>query len=140
MYQRPFIQVVAGPRQVGKTTLVTQVMNDLPFPAHYATADGLAAAGQVWIREQWDIARIRKKQNPSTDFLLILDEIQKVDNWSEAVKREWDADSLTGDSIKIILSGSSRLLLQQGLSESLTGRFEMIHTGHWSFHEMHDAF
>jgi predicted AAA+ superfamily ATPase len=154
MYQRPlfqvvksrileprrFIQVLAGPRQVGKTTLVTQVMNDLPFPAHYATADGLAAAGQAWIREQWDIARIRKKQNPSADFLLILDEIQKVDNWSEVVKREWDADSLTGDSIKIILSGSSRLLLQQGLSESLTGRFEMIHTSHWSFREMHDAF
>ena len=99
MYQRPlfqliktrmveprrFIQVLAGPRQVGKTTLVNQVMKDLPFPAHYATADGLVTAGSVWIKEQWDFARIRQEQNPSASFLLILDEIQKVENWSETV-------------------------------------------------------
>ncbi|MCX6251306.1 MAG: AAA family ATPase [Bacteroidetes bacterium] len=137
---RKFIQVLAGPRQVGKTTLVTQVMQDLPFPAHYATADGLVTAGQVWITEQWEIARIRQQQNPSADFLLTLDEIQKVENWSESVKREWDADSLSGIPVKVLLSGSSRLLLQQGLSESLTGRFEMIYAGHWSFSEMQSAF
>jgi predicted AAA+ superfamily ATPase len=154
MYQRPlfqliktrmveprrFIQVVAGPRQVGKTTLVTQVMKQVPFPAHYATADGLVTGGSVWIKEQWDFARIRQEQNPSVSFLLILDEIQKVENWSETIKREWDADSLNGIPVKVLLSGSSRLLLQQGLSESLTGRFEMIYAGHWSFSEMHSAF
>ena len=154
MYQRPlfqtvrarvieprrFIQVLAGPRQVGKTTLVTQVMQNLPFPTHYATADGLHIAGQVWIREQWEIARIKQQQNPLSGFLLILDEIQKVENWSESVKREWDADSLNGMPVKVLLSGSSRLLLQQGLSESLTGRFELIYAGHWSFSEMQSAF
>ncbi|MEI7501395.1 MAG: ATP-binding protein [Bacteroidota bacterium] len=137
---RRFIQVLAGPRQVGKTTLVTQIMQHLPFPAHYATADGLVTTGQVWIREQWDLARIRQRQNPSTGFLLILDEIQKVDNWSETVKSEWDADSLNGTPVKVLLSGSSRLILQQGLSESLTGRFEMIYAGHWSLNEMQMAF
>lgn len=154
MYQRPlfqliktrmveprrFIQVVAGPRQVGKTTLVTQVMKQVPFPAHYATADGLVTGGSVWIKEQWDFARIKQEQNPSVSFLLILDEIQKVENWSETIKREWDADSLNGIPVKVLLSGSSRLLLQQGLSESLTGRFEMIYAGHWSFSEMYSAF
>jgi hypothetical protein len=137
---RRFIQVVAGPRQVGKTTLVTQVMKQVPFPAHYATADGLVTGGSVWIKEQWDFARIRQEQNSSVSFLLILDEIQKVENWSETIKREWDADSLNGIPVKVLLSGSSRLLLQQGLSESLTGRFEMIYAGHWSFSEMHSAF
>lgn len=132
--------MLSGPRQVGKTTLVTQVMQNLPFPAHYATADGLIASGQIWIKEQWELARIKQQQNPSTDFLLILDEIQKVENWSEGIKREWDSDSLNGLPIKILLSGSSRLLLQQGLSESLTGRFEMIYAGHWSFSEMQSAF
>jgi uncharacterized protein len=154
MYQRPliqlvrtrvfeprrFIQVLSGPRQVGKTTLVNQLMQQLPFPAHYATADGLVVAGQVWIKEQWELARIKQQQHPSTDFLLILDEIQKVENWSESVKREWDADSMSGKQVKVLLSGSSRLLLQQGLSESLTGRFEMIYAGHWSFEEMQSAF
>ena len=137
---RRFIQVVTGPRQVGKTTLVNQVMKNLSFPAHYATADGLVTDGSVWLREQWDFARIRQQQNPSVAFLLILDEIQKVENWSEIVKREWDADSLNGIPVKVLLSGSSRLLLQQGLSESLTGRFEIIYAGHWSFSEMHSAF
>ncbi|MCX6270269.1 MAG: AAA family ATPase [Bacteroidetes bacterium] len=137
---RRFIQVFAGPRQVGKTTLVTQVMQELPFPSHYATADGLVPTGHIWINEQWDIARVKQFQNPSTDFLLIFDEIQKIDNWSELVKTQWDADSLNGIPIKVLLSGSSRLLLKQGLSESLTGRFEMIYASHWSFSEMRSAF
>ena len=137
---RRFIQVVTGPRQVGKTTLVNQVMDDLPFPGYYATADGLVSAGPAWISEQWEVARVRQKQNPGSSLLLVLDEIQKIENWSETVKKEWDRDSLEKNPLKVILSGSSRLLLQQGLSESLTGRFELIYLGHWSYREMNSAF
>jgi len=137
---RRFIQVVTGPRQVGKTTLVNQVMDDLPFPGYYATADGLVSAGPAWISEQWEVARIRQKQIPDSSLLLVLDEIQKIENWSETVKKEWDRDSLEKNPLKVILSGSSRLLLQQGLSESLTGRFELIYLGHWSYREMNSAF
>ena len=86
--------------------------------------------GTTWIREQWEVARAKQNQHPSSDFLLILDEIQKIENWSEAVKKEWDTDSLKQLPIKVILSGSSRLLIQEGLSESLTGRFELISLGH----------
>jgi len=137
---RRFIQVIAGPRQVGKTTLVTQVLQDLPFPGHYATADGSISTGSAWISEQWEVARIMQRQNPSSDLVLVLDEIQKIENWSEVVKKEWDMDSLQKISLKVILSGSSRLLIQQGLSESLAGRFELIYLGHWSYHEMNSAF
>ena len=137
---RRFIQVVTGPRQVGKTTLVNQVMDDLPFPGYYATADGLVSAGPAWISEQWEVARIRQKQIPDSSLLLVLDEIQKIENWSETVKKEWDRDSVEKNPLKVILSGSSRLLLQQGLSESLTGRFELIYLGHWSYREMNSAF
>jgi predicted AAA+ superfamily ATPase len=137
---RKFIQVLSGPRQVGKTTIVNQVLNDLLFPSQYATADGVLSSGQAWIREQWDLARLKQSQNISAGYLLILDEIQKVENWSEIVKREWDVDTLAGNDIKLLLLGSSRLLLQQGLSESLTGRFEMISASHWSFDEMNSAF
>jgi len=137
---RRFIQVVTGPRQVGKTTLVNQVMDDLPFPGYYATADGLVSAGPAWISEQWEVARVRQKQNPGSSLLLVLDEIQKIENWSETVKKEWDRDSVEKNPLKVILSGSSRLLLQQGLSESLTGRFELIYLGHWSYREMNSAF
>jgi len=137
---RRFIQVLSGPRQVGKTTLVNQVLSSLPFPGLYASADGLNSMGSVWIREQWEAARIKQQKHPSTDFLLILDEIQKIENWSETIKKEWDADSLKQLPIKVILSGSSRLLIQEGLSESLTGRFELLYLGHWSFLEMKSAF
>jgi len=137
---RRFIQVLSGPRQVGKTTLVNQVLRSLSYPGHYASADGLISMGTTWIREQWEVARAKQNQHPSSDFLLILDEIQKIENWSEAVKKEWDTDSLKPLPIKVILSGSSRLLIQEGLSESLTGRFELISLGHWSYLEMKSAF
>ncbi len=136
--KRRFIQVLVGPRQVGKTTLVNQVLAQLP--AHYAAADAVAHAGAVWIEQQWEVARTRLQQIGSEYFVLAIDEIQKVPNWSETVKRLWDEDTRLGRPLKVVLLGSSRLLLQQGLTESLAGRFELTHVSHWSFGEMRDAF
>ncbi|MDR0540910.1 MAG: DUF4143 domain-containing protein [Dysgonamonadaceae bacterium] len=75
-----------------------------------------------------------------SEFLLVVDEIQKIDNWAETVKREWDFDTRKQLNIKVILLGSSRLLIQKGLTESLAGRFESIYVPHWSFAEMQAAF
>jgi predicted AAA+ superfamily ATPase len=72
--------------------------------------------------------------------LFIIDEIQKVPNWSEIVKKEWDTDSFLDINIKVVLLGSSRLLIQKGLTESLAGRFELLNITHWSYNEMRDAF
>jgi len=80
------------------------------------------------------------KRDHAEEFLLVIDEIQKIDDWSEVVKRQWDSDTRSGLNLKAILLGSSRLLLQQGLSESLAGRFELIHMDHWSYSEMREAF
>jgi len=71
---------------------------------------------------------------------LVIDEIQKIPDWSEKVKALWDQDNNTGIQLKVVILGSSRLLLQQGLTESLAGRFEKIYMGHWSFDEMSQAF
>ncbi len=138
--KRKFIQVVYGPRQVGKTTLVSQLLKKAKLPHLYASADGIANADAVWLRQQWEAARLKQKQSGAKDFLLALDEIQKVANWSETVKKFWDEDTRAGRNIKVILTGSSRLLLQQGLTESLAGRFETIYMGHWTFAEMKKAF
>jgi predicted AAA+ superfamily ATPase len=94
----------------------------------------------AWIDLQWNTARQRTKQFESADFILVIDEIQKIGNWSEAVKKNWDLDTQQGTAIKVLLLGSSRLLLQQGLTESLAGRFESIFMGHWTFPEMNAAF
>lgn len=135
---RRFIQVLAGPRQVGKTTLAQQAMTELSLPSHYASADDTSTSSSIWLEQQWDIGRIRARQDGGA--LLVLDEIQKIPRWSEAVKRLWEEDGRSGVDLKVLLLGSSQLLLAQGLTESLAGRFEVVPVRHWSFVEMKDAF
>lgn len=138
--QRRFIQVLAGPRQVGKSTLMGQVCQGLEQPYLMVSADGVDSSDREWISRTWETARARKMVAGSDDFVLIIDEVQKINNWSEVVKKEWDSDTLTGTNIKVVLLGSSRLLLKAGLTESLAGRFELIRMGHWSYSEMNEAF
>lgn len=138
--KRQFIQVIFGPRQVGKTTMIGQVLKEITFPTHYVSADGVSSEQQIWISQQWETARWLLKQSGGNEGLLVFDEIQKLQNWSESVKREWDFDTLNGTGLKVVLLGSSRILLQQGLTESLAGRYETIYMGHWSFPEMQEAF
>lgn len=138
--QRRFIQVLAGPRQVGKSTLMGQICQGLEQPYLMVSADGVDSSDRDWINRSWETARARKTVAGSDTFVLIIDEVQKINNWSERVKREWDSDTMTGTNIKVVLLGSSRLLLKAGLTESLAGRFELIRMGHWSYSEMKDAF
>jgi predicted AAA+ superfamily ATPase len=137
---RKFIQVLKGPRQVGKSTLTEQVLQKLKLPFLLVSADAVPNTGDVWLEQQWEVARLQFQQSGSTDFILAIDEIQKISNWSEVAKKLWDEDTRTKRNIKVILLGSSRLLLQQGLTESLAGRFETTYLGHWSFAEMQEAF
>ncbi len=136
---RRFLQVLAGPRQVGKTTLARQVMEAAGMPAHYASADEPSLRRGAWLEQQWDLARLKARET-SAGALLVLDEIQKVPGWSDAVKLLWDADTLARLPLKVVLLGSSPLLVQSGLNESLAGRFEIIPVPHWSFTEMRAAF
>lgn len=138
--KRHFIQVLAGPRQVGKTTLARQIMNDCGHPVHYASADEPTLQDRSWLNQQWDIARLKISEKDNSTVLLIIDEVQKVSGWSETVKRLWDEDTASKTDLKVILLGSSPLLMQQGLTESLAGRFETIPVMHWSFSEMRDCF
>ncbi len=137
---RRFIQVVMGPRQIGKTTLVGQLVNQATMPTHYVSADGVGAANGAWVDQQWETARFQLRNASVSEGLLVIDEIQKIDNWAEIVKAQWDKDSFANLSLKVILLGSSRLLLQQGLTESLAGRFEVTQLTHWTLSEMEAAF
>ena len=89
---RRFIQVIYGPRQVGKTTLIRQVLRDLKYPAHFSAADAIPAGDQVWIAQQWERARMLHREKKDNPFLLVIDEAQKIDNWSEQVKTEWESE------------------------------------------------
>jgi predicted AAA+ superfamily ATPase len=135
---RRFIQVLSGPRQTGKTTLAHQIMEEHKIPNHYASADEPILKDHIWIEQQWEIARLKVKSKKSAFF--VLDEVQKIDGWPETIKRLWDEDSANRLKLHVLILGSSPLLVHRGLSESLTGRFEIIPITHWSLKEMQKAF
>ena len=138
--QRDKIQVMFGPWQVGKSTLVKQVLQETTVPYMFVSADNVDKTNTSWIGDMWATARARMKSANLAEYLLVIDEVHKIDNWSEAVKKEWDDDTFNDVNVKVVLLGSSRLLLKDGLTESLAGRYELIAMPHWSYAEMHEAF
>ena len=134
---RHFIQIVVGPRQTGKTTAVLQALEEVNVPKYFVSADDPNLIGAEWLRNEWEQARVLAKSGES---ILVIDEIQKVDKWSSIVKLLWDEDNRFHVPLKIILTGSSSLLLQKGLVESLMGRFEILYSSHWNYAECKKAF
>lgn len=132
------MQVITGPRQVGKTTAIQQVLQELAWPSHYAVADVPAPPETTWIATQWEAAR--KWCAAQAPAILVLDEVQRIAHWSIEVKRLWDEDTRLGRPLHVVILGSSALLVQRGLDESLAGRFEIIRCPHWSWLECRDAF
>jgi predicted AAA+ superfamily ATPase len=136
---RPLIQVVSGPRQSGKTTAVQQLLERLNQPSHVAAADTALPPGPEWIETHWRAA-MALPAGSDAPAILVLDEIQKVRGWSEVVKRLWDEAARARRRLRVILLGSSSLLLQRGLTESLAGRFFLHRCPHWSWPECRQAF
>lgn len=137
--QTPLIQVIVGPRQVGKTTAAEQLVRRLRWPSVSASADAPLPPGPEWIETQWRLARMRKPAAKQR-VLLVLDEVQKVQGWSEVVKRLWDEERRMRGPVLPVILGSSALLLQQGVTESLSGRFFLHRCLHWSWMECRSAF
>lgn len=135
---RRFIQSILGPRQSGKTFLIKQIINEMEMPTHYVLADEPSVRDHVWIEQQWEIGRLKTREFGKA--ILIFDEIQKIEGWSETIKYLWDTDASNNIDLRVVLLGSSPLLVQKGLTESLAGRFEIVFLPHWSFAEMRDAF
>jgi uncharacterized protein len=123
---RRFIQVVAGARQVGKNTLVNQVLERLGCPSHFASVDEPTLGDTSWLTAQWDRARLTLSDARSGGVVLALDEAQKIPGWAETVKRLWDEDTRARRQLKVVLLGSAPLFVQQGLTESLAGRLEQL--------------
>lgn len=148
-FQRPFVsnlaqrlrstpslmQILIGPRQVGKTTGVRQLMAQHEPNAHYANADGLLVSDRNWLVEQWQTALLLGE-----GALLVIDEIQKVPNWTEMIKELWDKQADKPQRLRVLLLGSSALQIQAGTTESLAGRFELTRVHHWTFAELRTAF
>lgn len=149
---------IFGPRQTGKTTIALQALELVRTPHRYLAVDepgnleldtisaaqgSLIAAFSIrdtaWLIRQWEAARLQADRS-SAGFVLVLDEIQKIPNWSETVKGLWDADRRRGCELRIVILGSAPLLMQSGLNESLAGRFFPLEVTHWTYNEMSKAF
>jgi len=137
---RMFIQVIAGPRQTGKTTIALTIQKGLGGLIEYFSADDTKEYSVTWVDQIWESLRLRMKLEQKKEAILVIDEIQKITDWSAAVKKNWDRDSRENTTIKLVILGSSRLLLMDGLSESLLGRYELNYAGHWGLAEMEEAF
>ena len=137
--KRLFMQIVMGPRQTGKTTAVLQALEALAKPYHFVSADDPVVVSPEWLRNEWEKARLMHKQ-AKREVILAIDEVQKVPQWPSMVKFLWDEDTRKKVPVKVILSGSSSLLIQKGLNESMAGRFEVLFCPHWSYQECKTAF
>jgi uncharacterized protein len=163
-----FINLLAGPRQVGKTTIIRDLVRQNPSRGYYISVDedanNLYGSESIatsmtppqnkdaeWLRFHWQEARSRTIKRLQTNqisgdgqqggaFFFAVDEIQKIEQWSEIVKGLWDFDRANGIPMHVVLLGSAPLLMQKGLSESLAGRYETIPVSHWGFTEMQQAF
>ncbi|GHV28410.1 ATPase AAA [Synergistales bacterium] len=136
---RHFMQIVVGPRQTGKTTATTQALDELQQGSYYTSADDPALVSMEWLSNEWEHARILQAQSRAP-VVLVIDEIQKVPEWSSIAKMLWDEDTRKKIPLKVILTGSSSLLINKGMSESLMGRFEVLYCPHWNFTECREAF
>jgi putative uncharacterized protein (fragment) len=134
------MQVIVGPRQVGKSTLIGQVLEACDMPYDSYSADDVVGALADWLASIWQTARMRMDMRGEGKRLLVVDEIQKITNWSETIKAEWDRDTREKRDLIVVLLGSSRMLIEKGLTESLAGRYELIRLTHWTFPEMKECF
>ncbi len=139
--EKNLLEILVGPRQVGKTTAAMQVAGRLGWPKVEASADEPLPPGPEWVETHWLRAREKTSASPESPVLLILDEIQKVAGWQEIVKRLWDEDRRERrERLRVLLLGSSSLQLHQGATESLAGRYFLHRCMHWSLKECRDAF
>lgn len=138
--QRGKLQIIVGPRQVGKTTLMGQVLEECTLPYDSYSADDVTGVSADWLAQVWETARMKMLAQGNIKRLLVIDEVQKISNWSETVKAEWDRDTREKRELIVVLLGSSRMLIEKGLTESLAGRFELIRLSHWTYMEMRDCF
>jgi predicted AAA+ superfamily ATPase len=123
------VQVILGPRQVGKTTTTLNLLEECyQSNSMYVSADSVFNADAAWLRSNWQLALQEHK-------ILVIDEIQKCFNWAEVIKSLYDETKREKRRLTCVLLGSSSLEIQKGLSESLTGRFQLIRVPHWNFAE-----
>jgi predicted AAA+ superfamily ATPase len=123
------IQLLTGPRQVGKTTLLLDLAEHLGEAAHYVAADDPQAGLPGFWERVWTEAETRASRGGGA---LFIDEIQHIADWAARIKAQYDRLRRRKIRLHVVATGSSALRLGAGSRESLAGRFERLTLTHWS--------
>jgi len=131
------IQLITGPRQVGKTTLLSRLADELGERALYAAADAPEAAVPGYWERFWAAVEFRAGKGAT---VVLLDEVHVLPDWAASLKAYWDRFRRQHLPIHLVATGSSALRVTQGSRESLAGRFERIVFSHWTAAALASAF
>jgi predicted AAA+ superfamily ATPase len=131
------IQLLTGPRQVGKTTLLLEIASQFGDAAIYAAGDEPDAALPGFWERRWTDAEARAQRGTA---VLLLDEIHHLSDWAKRLKGYWDRQHRRRTPIHVVATGSSALRVTTGSRESLAGRFERMVLSHWSAASLASAF
>jgi predicted AAA+ superfamily ATPase len=132
------IQLLTGPRQVGKTDTLLKLAKKFHETAIYTAADSPESALPGYWERLWQSAFEMEKAKGVA--ILLIDEVQHLPDWSIRLKGEWDKVLREGLKIYLVASGSSSLHLGRGSKESLAGRIERLTITHWSAAMLKKAF
>lgn len=132
------IQLLTGPRQIGKTTLLLDLERRLKSSASYTACDGPEAAVPGFWERLW--SRATEEARAGSPVVVLLDEVQHLDDWAAKLKAEWDRIRRGKLPVHVVATGSSALRIGTGSRESLAGRFERTTLTHWSARSVAEAF
>ncbi|HEX5044579.1 MAG TPA: AAA family ATPase [Candidatus Polarisedimenticolaceae bacterium] len=132
------VQLLVGPRQVGKTTLLLELARRHGWERHYHPCDAPPASLAGFWERAW--AAVREEAVRTGKAAIFLDEVHHLPDWASRLKAEWDRLQREGAPVHVVASGSAALRLTWGSKESLAGRFERLVLGHWSARDLAGAF
>ncbi len=132
------IQILTGPRQVGKTTLLLALAGGLGEAALYAAGDAPEAAVSGYWEALW--RRAEEAADAYGKAVLLLDEVQYLPDWAARLKAQWDRVRRRRRPLHVVATGSSALRLGTGSRERLAGRFERLVLTHWTGGDLSRAF
>ena len=119
--------LVTGSRQVGKTTMLQEISNDMPGMSYVTLDDPILLESA---KEQ-SVTFFKDNAPP-----LFIDEVQRAPNLFMQIKLILDRDRKKG---QFFLSGSQQFKMMKGVSESLSGRLGLVNLLGLSMREMHDV-
>lgn len=118
------MRFIAGPRQVGKTTLAKSYLEEVNCLDFYYNWDYKATRDRFRQNREFYLEDIHNRNRKLENIWICFDEIHKIKKWKNILKEHFDK---TEEKIKTLVTGSARLDLFRKSGDSLAGRYFLFH-------------